>query len=773
MAAVGAVPPAAAFVWLAVAHLWLGGAEPATATLPWASPLGIELSFRVDTLSLVMALIVTGIGAVVLAYQGWYGQGERGAPRDTVVLVAFAGAMLGLVLADDIVGLYLFWELTTLCSFLLIGGPGRSSDRRRHAVQALLITTLGGFAMLLGLVMLGESAGTWRLSGIVAAAPAGPAVDVALVLVLIGALAKSAQVPLHSWLPAAMVAPTPVSAYLHAAAMVNAGVYLVARLAPGFSPNPLFVGIVTVVGLASLLLGGYRALRTDDLKLLLAYGTISQLGLLLVLFGWGTRTAALAGMTLLVAHALFKSALFLTTGAVEKTTGTRSIGELSGVGRRWPLLAAVAVLAAASMAGLPPLLGFVAKEATFEAFLGSGADLVVLAVIVAGTVLTVAYSIRYVWGAFATKPDVPVSTGAAPWPPLLAVAVPAVASLLLAFATSSVYDVVTPYADVLPDHHDYKLELWHGLTPALALSALVLLTGYALYRVAPLVRRLPRLLNAQRGYARTVHGFDALARAVTGRTQVGSLPVYLGVTLVTVFAVPGVVLFARNGVAEGLRPWDVWVQVPLAGIIVLGCVGVLAARRRLTAVLFIGSAGYSIGALFLVHGAIDLALTQFLVETLTLVVFVLVLRQFPAAFTSGRDTERDKASDAGSGSSRETARPTATFRWLKATIAVFGGGVVAAGAVLLSGQRDTAAEASAYYLGHAKDDTGASNVVTAILVDYRAMDTIGEISVLAVAVTGAAGLILAASRAVRHFEPPQRRTDELADRVDGEADGVE
>ncbi|MFB9729101.1 hydrogen gas-evolving membrane-bound hydrogenase subunit E [Haloechinothrix salitolerans] len=763
----GAAPPAAAFVWLAVAHLWLGGAKPATATLPWASPLGIELSFRVDALSLIMALLVTGVGAVVLAYQGWYGHDEPGTARDTAVLVAFAGAMLGLVLADDIIGLYLFWELTTLCSFVLIGGPGRSSDRRRHAVQGLLMTTLGGFAMLLGLIMLGEAAGTWRLSGIVAAAPTGAAVDVALVLVLIGVLGKSAQLPLHSWLPAAMVAPTPVSAYLHAAAMVKAGVYLVARLAPGFASNPVFVTVVTVAGLASLLVGGYRALRTDDLKALLAYGTISQLGLLLVLLGWGTRTAALAGMALLIGHALFKSALFLTVGAIEKVSGSRSVRELSGVGRRWPSLAVGGALAAASMAGLPPLLGFVAKEAMFKAFLKGGLDVVVLVAIALGTVLTVAYSARFVWGAFATKPDVEGTDlpGTRPWQPVVAVALPAVLGGVLGFAGTSLTAVVDPYASALPDSYGYTLKLWHGLTPSLGLAALVLVTGYLLYRVTPTLRRLPQPLDAQRGYARTVHGFDALARIVTGHTQVGSLPVYLGVTLLTVFAVPAAVVLTGTGVPGGMRAWDRWVQLPLAVIIVLGCVGVLVARRRLTAVLCVGGAGYAIGALFVVHGAIDVALAQFLVETLTLVVFVLVLRQFPAAFSGDRGAGKMRA--------RDDPRHPAPFRWLKATIAVVGGGVVAAGAVLLSGQRGTAAEASAYYLRHGKDDTGASNVVTAILVDYRAMDTIGEISVLAAAVTGAAGLILAATRAVRHFAPPRRGTDELADRVDGEADGAE
>lgn len=294
--------------------------------------------------------------------------------------------MLGLVLADDLITLYVFWELTTVFSYLLIGHTSERKQNRRSALQALTVTTLGGLAMLVGFLILGEAAGTYRISEIVADPPeATLAVSVAVVLVLCGALSKSAIWPFSLWLPNAMAAPTPVSAYLHAAAMVKAGVYLVARLAPAFADVPVWRPVVLVLGGATMLLGGWRALRLHDLKLVLAYGTVSQLGFLTVLAGAGNRNAALAAAALILGHALFKAALFLVIGIVDHATGTRDLRKLSGLARTMPYVCGVAVLAAASMAALPPLLGFAAKEAAFDALQhGDTVDRWLLAVAVAG-----------------------------------------------------------------------------------------------------------------------------------------------------------------------------------------------------------------------------------------------------------------------------------------------------------------------------------------------------------------------------------------------------
>ncbi len=709
-------------------------------TVPWAPSIDLEITLRIDSLSVLMSLLVSGIGALVLFYYACYAKpDDRNIGRNSSLLVTFAGAMLGLVLVDDVFSLYLFWELTTVCSFLLVGGDGTTRRSRRSATQALLVTAAGGLSMLLGLVLLAAEAGTVRVSEIVADPPAaGPLVSVAVVLVLLGAFTKSAQFPFHFWLPAAMVAPTPVSAYLHAAAMVKAGVYLVARFAPGFSAMPAWWIPVVVLGLWTMLLGAVRALRQNDLKTLLAFGTVSQLGFLMVLVGSGGFVSALAGATLILAHGLFKSTLFLVTGIIDKRAGTRDVRHLSGLGRQWPLLAGVAALAVASMAGVPPLLGFVGKEAALEAFLhggalGQGVGTIVLAGLALGSALTAAYSLRFLVGAFGTRPGVePVRVerpGALFVAPVL---VPAAASLLLGLVPSWAEVLTGRYASAYPSEGvRYHLALWHGFSMPLALSVLILAAGYAAYRATWVLRRfagrLPVALQAEPSYLATMGALDRTARWLTGRLQVGSLPVYLGVIIVTMSVVPALGLLRGIDEQTTLRFADSWIQPVLVVVMLAAAGAVVLARRRLTAVLLTGLVGYSIGALFVVEGGVDLALAQFLVESLTLVVFVFVLRRFPSTF--GKHRLR-----------------SAKVRWSKAAIAALGGTVVAVLAVLVSGSRAGLPQTSHEYIARAEAEAGATNVVNAIIVDFRAFDTLGEIIVLAVAAIGAASLILAAHR---------------------------
>lgn len=730
---VGALAPAATLVYaLARGGEAVSGAPPLE-TLAWAPVIGLEFTARFDELALLLILLVSGIGAVVLCYYSRYAKPDdhRTAARDSALLVTFAGAMLGLVLADDVISLYLFWELTTVCSFLLVGGDGVAKRLRTSATQALLVTTLGGLAMLLGLILLGTAAGTMRISEILADPPSGGIVTAALLLVLLGALTKSAQVPFHPWLPSAMVAPTPVSAYLHAAAMVKAGVYLVARFSPAFADHPAWWIPIVVCGLWTMLLGGFRALRQYDLKTLLAYGTISQLGFLMVMLGAGTWMSALAAGTLILAHGLFKSALFLTVGIIDKRAGTRDIRELSGLGRQWRGLTTLATFALMSMAGLPPLLGFIGKEVALEAlFEGGTVDRLIGVGVAVGSVLTVVYSLRFLRGAFGTKPDMAPS---APVPcgrvMTGMVAVPSLAGLVLALAPSVIEPVETGYADRYGKDPGYHLALWHGITPALMISVGIIAAGVAVHRYAGVQRLggyVPGPLRAQSWYGRSVEGLESLARGVTGRLQVGSLPVYLGVILTTLVVVPGAGLFSGDIDFGELRLFDNWLQVPLALLVLVAAATSLLARRRLTAVLLAGVVGYGIGAWFVVDGGADLALAQFLVETLTLVVFVFVIRRFPPRFIE------DKAYVGG--------------RWVKAVIAGVAGTFVAVLAVLYSGYTEGMPEASRQYIERAEDETGATNVVNAIIVDFRAFDTIGEITVLAVAATGAASLILARSR---------------------------
>ncbi|WP_269456616.1 proton-conducting transporter membrane subunit, partial [Mycobacterium gordonae] len=330
--------------------------------IDWVPGLSMDIALRWDSLAAIMSLLALGIGALVVFYCGEYfhhsdGHTENRLPSFAAELVGFSGAMFGLIVADNMLVLYVFWELTTVLSFLLIGHYAERFTSRRAATQALLVTTAGGLAMLTGIIVLGQAAGSYLLSDVVATPPTGTAVSIGVVLILSGALSKSAIVPLHFWLPGAMAAPTPVSAYLHAAAMVKAGVYLIARLAPGFADSPGWRPTAVILGLLTMLTAGWRALREYDLKLLLAYGTVSYLGLITVLLGAGGRDLVLAGLTVLCAHAMFKAALFMVVGIIDHATGTRDIRRLAGLGRRCPALMTIAVAATASMAALPPFLG--------------------------------------------------------------------------------------------------------------------------------------------------------------------------------------------------------------------------------------------------------------------------------------------------------------------------------------------------------------------------------------------------------------------------------
>ena len=748
---VAAVLPAAALVWalaLAPEALTTG----VNTTVAWAPELGLVLSFRLDALALAMVVLVSGIGALILVYCiGYFGENPEGT-RNAALLLAFAGAMLGLVLADDLLTRYVFWELTSITSFLLVGQSGVARENRSAAVQALLVTVLGGLVMLLGFVLLGEGAGTYRISEIVAIGQAGGLqcrlIDLALVLILVGAFTKSAQVPFHPWLAAAMAAPTPVSAYLHAASMVKAGVYLVGRLTPGVYDHEVWWVPVLTVGLVTMAVGGWRAMAQTDLKRLLAFGTVGQLGFLMVLFGAGTRIAAVAAIAMLLAHGLFKAPLFLAVGIVDHGTGTRDVTELSGLWGPLRGTALASAAAAASMAGLPPLLGFVGKEAGFEAFVGEGdaRGWVVAVGILAGSVLTAAYSARFLWGAFGRKPGLPDTPVHRPGPVMVVpTAICAIAGLALGLASALVNADAQSYARAYPPGPEpYELRLWHGLGLPLLMSAVSLGVGYALHRLRDPLQRLaghtPRALTAQHFYEVGVAGTEWVAMRVTGRLQAGSVPAYLTIVLVAVIVLPGLATLV-GGSWPGQPVYHAWLQLPLAVVVLLAALALARVRRRMTAVLLVGLIGYGVGGLFIVDGAPDLALAQFLVETLSVVAFVYVLRRMPADFTQEQALARVQVP--------------------KAIVAAVAGGVVAAMAVVLSGAREVPATTSAEIVRLAPEGAGATNVISAIIVDFRALDTVGEITVLFVAAVGVASLVLPTPRPRRR----QRRTDGEAERV--------
>ncbi|MFC7530975.1 proton-conducting transporter membrane subunit, partial [Actinoplanes sp. GCM10030250] len=652
--------PAAGLGWALARTSAMGGGGAVTEVYPWASSLGLELALRMTTLSWLMVLLVGGVGALALFYCGrYFSPGEPGLGRFAGVFVGFAGAMLGLVVSDNLIVLYVFWELTTVLSYLLIGHDPASRASRQAALQALIVTTVGGLAMLVGIIMLGEHAGTYRWSQVASALPGGGYLAVAVILLLLGALSKSAIFPFSFWLPAAMAAPTPVSAYLHAAAMVKAGVFLVGLLGPALADAASWRPVVLVAGAVTMLFGGWTALCQHDLKLLLAYGTVSQLGLLVIVLGAGFRDAALAGAMMLLAHALFKAALFFVVGIIDHSAGTRDLRELSGLRRSAPVVWVAALLAALSMAGVPPLAGFVGKEAIFEAFLGGGGwEWAVLAVVVCGSALTVAYTLRFLWGAFADKPEVaarPVERVG--WAFLAPAALLAAAGLVAGLFAPVIDRNLAGYADIYPDGGTYHLAVWHGLTPALGLSALVLTAGAGMFLINVRTRWWRRLrlpVHGGAAYERVTGGLGRLAVEVTGATQRGSLPIYLGTILVVLVLLGGAALLS-GPLPGGFRLWDHPLQLIPAAALVIGAVFATRARRRLSAVVLVGVTGYATAVLFILHGAPDLALTQFLVETCTLVMFVLVLRRLPGHFS---------------------ARPLVASRRLRVAIGVAAGAVV-------------------------------------------------------------------------------------------------
>ncbi|MFJ4874148.1 Na+/H+ antiporter subunit A [Streptomyces sp. NPDC088745] len=728
-----ALPPAVALGWALTRRGEVVDGRPVDEAWTWVGGYGVEVAFRLDALSLLMVVLAAGVGALVLLYcVSYFDAGERRLGPFAGQLLGFAGAMLGLVLADDLVVLYLFWELTTVLSFLLIGYDCEERGARRSALQALTVTSVGGLAMFVGFLMIGDAAGTYRISRIVEQPPAqSTALSVAVVLVLCGAVAKSAIWPLSLWLPGAMAAPTPVSAYLHAAAMVKAGVYLVARLAPALAHVAPWRPLVLALGAATLLLGGWHALRQNDLKLILAYGTVSQLGFLMLLAGAGTYRAALAAGAMILGHALFKAPLFLLTGIVDHAAGTRDLRKLSGVGRALPWVAGVAVVAGMSMTALPPLLGFAAKEAAFEALLdGTAGELWLLVSAVLGSVLTTAYTLRFLWGAFARKPgraDTPVHRVGPAFlaPPALL----ALGSLLLGPGIGWTAGLFERYAAQYPvPEHPYHLALWHGFGPALGLSALAWVLGAGLFVLrAPVARLGSRIAwpSAERAFDGSVLGVERASLQLTGYVQKGSLPAYVA-TVLAVMTCGLLAVFAADRPWQHDPPaprlWDTPWQAVVAAL-TCGCALLcLSVQRRMQAAVLAGLTGYGTALLYVVHGAPDLALTQFGVETVSTVVLVLVLRRLPLFFGDAQPRRR-----------RATGLVLALAGSLAAAVAVW----------LAAGAR-TGAPIGTAMVG-ATAEHGLKDVVATILVDFRAWDTLGESAVLAAAVAGVTGLLFSES----------------------------
>lgn len=739
--------PAAVAGWF-LTYLGVVEADPITSLKwEWVPQLGVSFSLRLDGLSLLFVLLISVIGVFVAVYSSGYLAGHPKLGSFCAYLAAFMSSMLGLVLASNLFTLYLFWELTTVTSFLLIGFESQKASARRAAIQSLVTTAGGGLCLLAGLILLGLAGGSFEVPELVDQSDAirshhyYPAI---VALVLLGAFTKSAQFPFHYWLPNAMEAPTPVSAYLHSATMVKAGIYLLARLTPVLGGTEEWSIPITVVGAVTMVLGAVLAFGQRDLKALLAYLTINVLGTLVMLVGIGTTETITAAIAYLLAHALYKGSLFLIVGAVDHGAHSRDLTELSGLRKRMPLTAAFAILAALSMGGVAPLFGFVSKELYFEGVLHApgapflmAASLVSSIFLVAGAIL-VGY--QPFFGPLTEKADHAHEAGLRVWlPPALLAVAGLVAGL---FPQALAVPLVEPAASVVSgDATPLHFALWHGVTLALVLSVVALAGGVGLYfgRAFLLQRSAvagPWLSWGPAAWYRgAIAGLEWFATWQTGLLQSGYLRVYVililtAVTMIAGFRISHVGLPNLWRETMGVRLYE---AIAVAMILAASLVTVRS-RSRFRAILSLAVIGFGVSWLFAIFGGPDLAMTQIVVEALTVLLFVLTFYRLPKfSLLSDQKT-----------------------RIRDAILAISVGGVITVLLLLATGIKRQP-PISEYFVQQSVPKAHGRNVVNVILVDFRAFDTLGEITVLSVAAVGIYALI----RFVAYNAKARREGDRL------------
>jgi multicomponent Na+:H+ antiporter subunit A len=702
---------------------------------PWVPGLDIQLSFYMDGLSLLFALLISGIGTFIFIYAGNYMNKRPDLGRFYVYLLIFMASMLGLVLADNLIALFVFWELTSISSYLLIGIDHKSDTARKSALQALLVTAGGGLALLAGFILLGMAGGSFEISELLSRGDAirehGLYLGM-LILVLIGCFTKSAQVPFHFWLPSAMAAPTPVSAYLHSATMVKAGVFLLARLFPVLSGTLVWSVVVPLFGAVTMLTGIILAMRHTDLKLILAYTTVAALGTLTLLLGIGTELAVKAAIIFLVVHSLYKGALFLVAGSLDHGTGSRDITVLGGHAKALPITFVAAALAGLSMAGIPPLLGFLGKEMIYEAAAHADwllyAVVLTLAVVVSGMLHVVVAGIVGLRPFVGQGQDTPVTPHEAPFAmwigPLTLASLGLLFGLLPGMAGTAL--LVPAMGAVYGVPIEYQLKLWHGFNWILVLSLLTLLAGVLVYRSRAWLRA--KLAEAdpwinrgpEYGYFRALDFLNWGAQWQTRFFQNGYLGNYLRILIGSTVVLVGSTLLLKADLSlawhseGGMRFYEIVVALLMLAA------AIMAVRRpsRLSAVAALGITGYSVAMIYVLFSAPDLALTQILVETLTVLLFVLIFYRLPGFQT--------------------LSPPSARRR--DALFAVSMGGLVTV-LMLAAMEARVAMPISEYHIQSSQPLAFGRNIVNVILVDFRALDTLGEIVVLVLAAVGVYALM--------------------------------
>ncbi len=699
------------------------GAGEVLERVTWVPSLGVEFALRLDGFSLLFALLITGIGALVTIYAGTYlaAKSAKDRSRFLVLILLFMSAMLGTVLADNLIMMFVFWELTSLTSFMLIGFDSVRAEARRAALQSLLVTGGGGLALFAGILLLGSVTGSFSLADATDQATAvasSPLAAPIVILILLGAFTKSAQFPFHFWLPNAMQAPTPASAYLHSATMVKLGIYLLARFDLVFADIPGFSSALMLVGSATMLIASIGALRAPAIKEVLAYSTVASLGLLTLLIGLDGPVAAVAIVGFILAHACYKAALFFSAGNIIHAAGTGRLRDLGGLAPLLPWTAASAVLAGLSMAGFPPFMGFIAKEFLFEAQLENAGQVALVAIAVTVNAVMVCVAAVVTIRPFFQRSRRAVTAEHGESPGLfVGPALLAAAGLAIGVLPGGITRVlINPAASALSGTQmDISIGLWHGLTPMLALSALVLLLGTLL---AMRWRRTHHWLRRNRSLGGVLGdaGYDAVLRWVLSFAD-RSARAFRSAdprrhTMVVVAATVGILIYGlvRSGVSLEIRSVG-GIETAPALVLVLAVVGAVAStmtRSLLAAVVAVGIVGFASALLFMLNGAPDLALTQFGIETLFVVAVMAVLLRLPLAPIPTRSS-RERSLDAG--------------------LAV-GLGCVIFTALAAMSSLPLDMRLSEYFASASLPEAFGRNVVNVVIVDFRGFDTVGETAVV-------------------------------------------
>lgn len=728
--------PAVLFVYFLTYIPMVADGDTYINTVEWVPSLGINFSLYIDGLSLLFVLLITGIGSLVVLYSIYYLSKKEKLSRFYVFLMMFMGAMLGVVLSDNIFVLYTFWELTSISSFLLIGFWSHRKASREGAIKSLFVTVLGGLAMLGGFILLYTVTGTASIRGMVAGADHvvnSPYYVAILVLILSGAFTKSAQFPFHIWLPDAMEAPTPVSAYLHSATMVKAGLYLVARTTLILGGTEIFFYIVSGFGLVTLCWCSYLAFRQTDLKAILAYSTVSQLGMIMAMLGYGTETAILAAVFHIFNHATFKGSLFMIAGIVDHETGTRDIRRLGGLMTLMPISATLAFFGTFSMAGVPlPIFnGFLSKEMFFDASLGVAGSAIVPVLAVLGSIFTFVYSMYLFFRTFTgeKKADLPAEKPHDPPFGMLISPIVLVALIVIIGLVPNIINgsILHPAAAAIYGHAGQEhIQFWHGLIyPPLLMSLAVVVIGTLLYITKD---KWFRIYNVLPGKASVNHIYDRVMKTIYDGSSVftksymtGSLGHYMSYILAFLVVTAGVSLVIGDGIrisTNNLAPIS-WPEVLVGVVMMIGAVATVLMNNRIAAILTLGTVGYGLSLLFVFFRAPDLALTQLVIETVTVVLFLLCFYHLPKL------------------KKPEVSRARQTFNILISA----GVGVIVTLTAISAHSTKKFETIATYFLEHSVDLGGGHNVVNVILVDMRGLDTMFEITVLGLAALSIYGMI--------------------------------